>query len=173
MRAWRGGRRGRRLASWLCCVRRRRLAGSNRAKPREGAQRSAGGWLAMCGPQAASRMAAKNSAHVIFASLFIGHRARQRAGQAPRGGGCPKRRYSRSCYGPAGGWGAYDTRCLNASHRVYPHEFSERSRVQSADRPRATPGTTPRYSLLRERIERLEVSPKRANKEHTDSHRCI
>ena len=60
-------------------------------------------------------MAAKNSAHEIMPSLFIGHRARQRAGQAKRREGVSKRRYTRSLCGPAGGWGrAYDTRCLGA-----------------------------------------------------------
>ena len=56
-------------------------------------------------------MAAKNSAHLMFASLFIGHRAPQRARQASWGKGGSKRRYSRSCCASAGGWaGAYDTR---------------------------------------------------------------
>ena len=81
-----GGRRGQLLALRGVDVSLGRWLTQIALKPREGPRRSAGGWLARCGPQAASRIAAKNSAHLFMHSLFIGHRAPQRARQAPWGG---------------------------------------------------------------------------------------
>ena len=73
------------MASWLCCVRRRRpLAGSNRAKPREGAQRPDGGRLATSGEAWGPNRARRAPENVAMLTVIIA-RARARPASAPAG----------------------------------------------------------------------------------------